>query len=145
MKTLVNVAVAVIYFEPKAERDAGREFLLARRHNHQHQGGKLEFVGGKIELNESETIALIREVGEELGLDIKGNFIQKLGDIFHDYGDKMVKLCVHSVALNESQAIEFKQKKYGIDGQSLYWLSKNELLARIDDLPKANVQILEWV
>lgn len=137
MNHLISVAVAVLCFDG--------EFLLARRHHNQHQGGKLEFVGGKIEQGEDEITALVREVGEELGLDIGQNDKQKLGQIVHDYGDKTVQLCVYQVALTKTQATDFKQKDYGLDGQSLHWLDQSELLARADDLPKANLQILQWL
>lgn len=53
---IIPVAVAVLRFSDK--------FLLATRHAHQHQGGKLEFVGGKIEQGETPKSALIREVSE---------------------------------------------------------------------------------
>ena len=106
----------------------GDEFLLARRHAHQHQGDKLEFVGGKIESNETPQIALIREVGEELGLDICANTIHELGQICHDYGDRLVK-----------------DKKIGLDNQALLWLDKTTLLQSAKRLPQANWQILAWL
>ena len=37
---------------------------------HQHQGGKWEFIGGKIDANESAKQALMREVNEEIGLSL---------------------------------------------------------------------------
>ena len=41
MKKTINVAAAVIYVDGL--------FLLSKRLDHQHQGGKWEFPGGKIE------------------------------------------------------------------------------------------------
>lgn len=133
----VAVAVAVLRY--------GDEFLLATRHAHQHQGGKLEFVGGKIEQDESVQIALIREVGEELGLDIGDNMMSELGQIYHDYGDKAVRLYVYEIILNNQQYLDFKDKKVGLDHQPLLWLDKNTLLHSGERLPKANKQILAWL
>lgn len=134
---LVAVAVAVLRH--------GDEFLLATRHAHQHQGGKLEFVGGKIELDETPQTALIREVGEELGLDIGDNMMRELGQICHDYGDKAVHLFVYEIMLNDHQYLDFKDKKAGLDHQPLLWLDKNTLLNSGERLPKANEQILAWL
>lgn len=119
-------------------------FLLATRHAHQHQGGKLEFVGGKIELNETPQTALMREVSEELGLDISANTMRKLGQICHDYGDKMVRLYVYEIALTDSQYLDFKDKKFGLDNQALLWLDKMTLLQSGERFPQANQQILVW-
>lgn len=56
--TEVHVAVAVIR--------RGNRILIARRPDHAHQGGLLEFPGGKVEPGESDTEALVRELAEEL-------------------------------------------------------------------------------
>lgn len=50
------------------ERD-GR-YLAARRTQPDWAAGRWEFPGGKVEPGESETDALVREIGEELGVDI---------------------------------------------------------------------------
>ena len=52
--TIVNVAVAVIHYKDS--------YLLGFRDVAQHQGNRYEFVGGKIETNESTEQALTREV-----------------------------------------------------------------------------------
>lgn len=121
------------------------EFLLATRHVHQHQGGKLEFVGGKIKPNEMPKTALIREVSEELGLDISANTMREVGRICHDYGDKVVELYVHEIILTDTQHLDFKNKKFGLDNQALLWLDKATLLQSSRRLPQANQQILAWL
>jgi 8-oxo-dGTP diphosphatase len=50
------------------ERD-GR-YLAARRTKPDWAAGRWEFPGGKVEPGESETDALVREIREELGVDI---------------------------------------------------------------------------
>lgn len=134
---ITPVAVAVLRFDG--------EYLLAMRHTHQHQGNKLEFVGGKIEDGETPEIALIREVNEELGLDITHNKILTMGQVYHDYGDKTVVLYAYQVELTQEQYREFKHKKLGLDSQTLIWLNKNELQQSIKKLPDANRQILLWI
>lgn len=140
-KKIVQVAVAVI----KYEQDDKAEYLLAMRHAHQHQGGKLEFVGGKIEPKETAKTALIREVSEELGLDISQNTITKMGIISHDYADKSVCLHIHQVLLNEVQYLDFKGKTVGLDGQAIGFYDLAFILSQPERFPAANAPILTWL
>ncbi|USZ15117.1 NUDIX domain-containing protein [Moraxella sp. FZFQ2102] len=134
---IIRVAVAVIRHKD--------EFLLAMRKAHQHQGGKLEFVGGKIEQSESAPSALIREVQEEIGLDLQTDQLVRFGVIRHDYPDKSVELHIYQANLNNHQYQEFRHRTHGTEGQSLHWLGLSELLASADRLPKANVRIIDWL
>ena len=136
-KKAIHVAVAVLRY--------GDEFLLARRHTHQHQGGKLEFVGGKIEQSESPISALIREVDEELGLDINENATTKMGRIWHDYGDKAVYLHVYQVLLTDGQYVDFRDRKIGCDGQEIGFFERDDVLRQKENFPAANAAILAWL
>lgn len=177
--TAVDVAVAVIRYDGyvnadvTANEDDGRHaswFLLGYRHAKQDQGGCHEFVGGKIESSETATDALIREVQEEIGLDIRHNELTKLGEIEHEYPNKCVRLHVYEVRLTAEQYRDFNQsvaqaqpneKKsptfsgmlsgtlsgalLGRQGQPLIWVTLPELLAERYRLPDANAQILSWL
>ena len=136
-KTIVNVAVAVIHYK--------NQYLLGFRDAAQHQGNRYEFVGGKIEIDESATQALIREVAEEAGIAIGDNVIVKLGRLHHDYGDKKVSLQVYKVELTIQQYEQHKHRQYGLEGQALTWVDKAGLLAGEYHLPAANKTILEWL
>ncbi len=46
-------------------------FLVARRASHKSLAGKWEFPGGKPEAGETDETALVREIREELGVEIK--------------------------------------------------------------------------
>ena len=59
----VTVVAAVI-------RDTGGRVLLTRRPDHSHMGGLWEFPGGKLENGEAPAAALVRELREELAVDI---------------------------------------------------------------------------
>ena len=50
--------------------DADGRVLLAQRPEGKHLAGFWEFPGGKVERNETPETALIREVKEELSIDI---------------------------------------------------------------------------
>ena len=135
--TVVNVAVAVIYHE--------NQYLLGFRDASQHQGNRYEFVGGKIEGDETAKQALRREVAEETGIDIADSTNVKLGRLHHDYGDKQVCLQVYKVALSAQQYETHKYRKQGLEGQALTWVDKSRLLAGEYHLPAANKTILEWL
>ena len=135
--TVVNVAVAVIHYQ--------EQYLLGFRNQTQHQGNRYEFVGGKIDANETAKEALIREVSEETGIDIKDNVAVKLGRLHHDYGDKHVCLQVYQVALTEVQFAKHQYESHGLEGQPLVWADKNKLLAGDYPLPAANQTILAWL
>lgn len=136
-KKTVNVAVAVICYQD--------QYLLGYRSSTQHQGDRYEFVGGKIDTEETPIVALGREVREETGIDISANVALKLGRLNHDYGDKQVCLHIYKVELNAEQYQQYKYQEYGLEGQTLTWVDKNKLLNNHYSLPAANQTILAWL
>ena len=58
--------------------DASDQILIAKRPNKKHLSGFWEFPGGKVEKGESPEYALIREVKEELNIDINNKCIAPL-------------------------------------------------------------------
>lgn len=134
---IVNVAVAVIHHKER--------YLLGFRDATQHQGNRYEFVGGKIDSNESAEQAVIREVAEETGIAIQDNTIVKIGRLHHDYGDKQVSLAVYKIELTASQYEQHQSCQYGLEGQALVWVDKQDLLAGKYQLPAANKTILAWL
>lgn len=63
MKLTLVVAVALI--------DADGRVLIARRPEGKSMAGLWEFPGGKIEPGETPEVSLIRELREELGIEVK--------------------------------------------------------------------------
>ena len=58
--------------------DANDQILIAKRPDKKHLSGFWEFPGGKVEKGESPEYALIREVKEELNIDINNKCIAPL-------------------------------------------------------------------
>ncbi|AZG71797.1 8-oxo-dGTP diphosphatase MutT [Shewanella livingstonensis] len=125
MQKRVHVAVGVII-------NQHQQILLAKRHDHLHQGGKWEFPGGKVERNETVTAALIRELKEEVNLDV--NSTTAFMDISHDYPDKHVLLDIHLVT-------DFNGHATGVEGQQIRWVELQSINEY--EFPDANKPILD--
>ena len=69
--------------------------LIARRGKGRHLEGFWEFPGGKLEVNETPTECLERELLEEFG--IQAQVGKYLGESIYDYGDKCVRLLAYEV------------------------------------------------
>ncbi|WP_246166787.1 Nudix family hydrolase [Marinobacter salinexigens] len=121
----VHVAVAVVIRDGRV--------LIARRPDHVHQGGLLEFPGGKVEPGETVQQALVREIGEETGLTVPEGSLEPVIGIRHDYGDKRVFLDVWSTTEAQGQA-------RGCEGQPVDWLLPEALAD--DAFPAANRPII---
>ena len=121
----VHVAVGVIIRDGRV--------LIARRPEHAHQGGLLEFPGGKVEPGETVQQALVREIAEETGLKLIESALQPVIGIRHNYGDKRVFLDVWSTDAAAGEA-------HGREGQPIRWLLPQEL--RDADFPAANRPII---
>jgi 8-oxo-dGTP diphosphatase len=122
---VIHVAVGVI-------RRHGR-VLIARRPDHVHQGGLLEFPGGKVEPDETVQQALVREIHEETGLTVAPVDLTSLIGIRHDYGDKCVFLDVW-------EATDSEGEPEGKEGQAVEWRDPMELAD--EDFPAANRPII---
>lgn len=121
----IHVAVAVVVRDGRV--------LIARRPDHVHQGGLLEFPGGKVEPGETVQAALVREIAEETGLRVPEASLEPVIGIRHDYGDKRVFLDVWETRAAEGEA-------RGCEGQPVEWLAPQQL--RDEDFPAANRPII---
>lgn len=90
----------------------GDTVLLAERVRGGHGDGFWEFPGGKIEPGESPTDALIRELGEELGVRITD--ASPLLVTEHRYPERHVRLHVFDVHA-------WRGEPAGRESQALYW------------------------
>lgn len=70
--------------------DDGRYLIARRRDDADHLPGFWEFPGGKPLPGESLEAGAIREIGEELGVEV--TVISAFPPISHDYGDRIVSL-----------------------------------------------------
>ncbi|MGE0482805.1 MAG: Nudix family hydrolase [Gammaproteobacteria bacterium] len=120
----VHVAAGVI-----RRRDGA--ILLSLRPRHAHQGGLWEFPGGKLEERETTSMALARELGEELGIRL-GETVPLIR-VNHDYPDKRVLLDVLEVRTWEGEP-------HGREGQEVRWVMPTALDAY--RFPAANLPVI---
>ena len=120
----IHVVAAVI-------RGHDGRILIARRADTQHQGGLWEFPGGKVEEGEAPRLALVRELREELGIEVEA--ARPLIKVQHDYHDKHVLLDVWEVS-------GFSGEPHGAEGQPLAWVTPRELPDY--EFPEANQPIV---
>jgi mutator protein MutT len=81
-KNCVEVSAALIFRDGK--------LLITQRRAKSHLGGLWEFPGGKLEAGETFEQCLVREIREELGVEISVG--ELFSEISHDYPEKSVRL-----------------------------------------------------
>ena len=129
-KKIIEVVGAAIIKEDKV--------LVMQRSNQMTLPGMWEFPGGKVEANETEQEALIREIKEELNVTIK--ILDYINEASYDYEFGTVQLKVYTAEIISGQ-ITLEEHS---DGK---WVTADEL-KNIDwapvDIPaaKALVKIL---
>jgi 8-oxo-dGTP diphosphatase len=98
--------------------DAAGRVLVNQRRPGQHMAGRWEFPGGKLAAGEDERAGLVRELREELGIEVED--ARPLIEIRHRYADRDVVLHVWRVLRHSGEP-------HGLEGQPLRWLAPDEL------------------
>jgi 8-oxo-dGTP diphosphatase len=112
MKLLLVVACALI--------DADRRVLIAQRPEGKALAGLWEFPGGKLDAGERPEVALIRELKEELGIEVKEACLAPLTFASHAYPDFHLLMPLYICRRWEGQV----QSR---EGQALKWVKPNTL------------------
>ena len=121
--SVIEVSAALIF------RDA--KLLIARRHSKAHLGGLWEFPGGKREPGETFEACLIREIREELGVEISvGRLFE---DVRHDYPERSVRLKFFTCRLVSGEPRP-------LDCAAVRWVGQGEL--EQFEFPAADAQLL---
>lgn len=122
-KPIVDVAIAILIHRGK--------ILVGWRQEEQHQGGKHEFPGGKVEQGETPEDACRREIYEEVGIGLKD--WHQFDYIHHEYDDIIVNLHLfHSYVPDEL---------LNLIHQPWAWYTRDQLLHL--NFPKANKDIIK--
>ncbi|MDG1279767.1 MAG: (deoxy)nucleoside triphosphate pyrophosphohydrolase [Pseudorhodobacter sp.] len=125
MKIILVSAVALI--------DPDGRVLLAQRPEGKSLAGLWEFPGGKVEPGESPEAALIRELGEELGIDTWASCLAPLTFASHAYPE--FHLLMPLFACRKWEGIV-----RGAEGQNLAWVRPDRL--RDYPMPPADIPLI---
>lgn len=106
--------------------------LACQRNASMHLPLKWEFPGGKIEKNESAEECLVREIKEELNIDIQ--ILERKSANDHHYPDKSIRL-IPFICRHLNGEISLKEHK------DFQWLDKSNLVTL--DWAEADLPILE--
>lgn len=124
---MINVSCAIIENENK-------EVLVTQRSDLMKLPLKWEFPGGKIEKNETAEACLLREIKEELNLEIIIKHTHTLVPVEHSYAEFSIRL-IPFICFIESGEIKLAEHA------NYLWLQSNELLAL--DWAEADIPILK--
>src|SRR5262249_25005805 len=100
--------------------DADGRVLLAQRPEGKHLAGYWEFPGGKVDAGETPQAALIRELDEELGIDVVASCLAPFTFASHAY-EKFHLLMPLYVCRKWSGIVTARE------GQNLKWVRPNQL------------------
>jgi len=123
---MILVSVGIILRENK--------ILLSQRKKGQHLEFYWEFPGGKVESDESPQKALIRELNEELAIELDYKEIEKFHFTYFEYEKKSVLLLFWLVRLNAHHNPKPQEV------MDLKWVTLEDL--HKIKLPPANAEVL---
>lgn len=125
MKFVLVVACALV--------DADGRVLLARRPEGKSMAGLWEFPGGKVEPGERPEQSLIRELREELGIEVNEPCLAPLSFASHGYDDFHLLMPLY-ICRRWNGAVS------GKEGQELAWVRPVRL--RDYPMPEADIPLI---
>jgi mutator protein MutT len=121
---VIQVAAGLVFHAGK--------LLITQRRTHDHLGGLWEFPGGKLEPGETFAHCLVRELREELGIEVRVG--PEIEDLTHAYPEKTVRLKFRRCDLLSGSARP-------IHCQALAWIARDQLQSY--QFPAADARLLE--
>ena len=112
----------------------GNKFMICQRPKDKARALLWEFVGGKIEPNESGEDALVRECKEELDIVVKP--LDVFCDVVHVYPDITVHLTLYNAEILSGEPVL-------IEHNDLKWITPDEIDSY--EFCPADVEILEKI
>ena len=125
MKILLVAAVALV--------DADGRVLLTKRPMDKPLGGLWEFPGGKVEAGERPETALIRELKEELAIDVEESCLAPLTFASHAYESFHLLMPLYVCR-------RWKGQVKGAEGQETVWARPRKL--RDYPMPPADIPLI---
>lgn len=124
----IRVVAGIIWNEDHTK------ILLSQRKKDQDFSGLWEFPGGKVEANEDDGLALIRELQEELNITVTEQ--EKALSFPYEYPSKTIDFVIYDV-------LQFTGIPQGAESQIIAWVPKEALSGL--QFPEANYKMLEYI
>jgi len=120
--------------------DVDGRVLLARRPDGKTMAGQWEFPGGKLAQGETPEQALVRELHEELGIDVTASCLAPLAFASHDYDHFHLLMPLYALR-------QWRGEVRAQEGQALAWVAKDRLADY--PMPPADIpliaQLRDWL
>ncbi|MFN0217742.1 MAG: (deoxy)nucleoside triphosphate pyrophosphohydrolase [Hyphomicrobium sp.] len=129
MKTIVLVAAVAMI-------DDANRVLLAERPVGKSMAGLWEFPGGKVEPGEAPEDALVREIKEELGVDLCRECLAPFNFASHGYDDFHLLMPLYVCRTWDGDVTPR-------EGQCVAWVSRLDLLKY--PMPAADLPLIPWL
>jgi 8-oxo-dGTP diphosphatase len=123
-----NHKPAIVVTAAVVER--GGAYLVTRRPRGAHLEGFWEFPGGKCDASETLEACLVREIQEELGVDVRVG--AEVYAVTHEYPERIVELHFY--------ACELTGEPQPLLGQEMRWVPRGELRAL--EFPPADAELI---
>ena len=120
--------------------DSDGRVLMASRPPGKSMSGLWEFPGGKVQPGETPEMALVRELAEELAIDVSESCLAPLAFASHDYDTFHLLMPLYAVR-------QWKGSPQSREGQMLKWVRSDAISAL--PMPPADIPLVallrEWV
>jgi 8-oxo-dGTP diphosphatase len=123
--TLLVVAAALV--------DREGRVLLQKRREGRHMAGLWEFPGGKVEPGERPESALVRELKEELGIDVAADALAPAAFASAPLGERHLLLLLYLCRV-------WVGEPHALDASALKWLRMQEMVP--GDMPPADAPLI---
>lgn len=124
----IRVVAAIIWNQDHSQ------ILLSRRKSTQEFAGLWEFPGGKVEQHEADQTAIIRELKEELAIEVTE--LSLALQFRYDYPHKSIDFIIYNIT-------QFTGEPIGAESQEVSWFSKEALSSL--PFPEANQRMVEYI
>lgn len=132
LPTVLVSAVALV--------DCDNRVLLTKRPKEKTMQGLWEFPGGKVEKNETPEIALVRELKEELDIDITESCLAPLTFASHVYESEEMSDEAFHLLMPLFVCRVWKGIVRGLEGQELKWQRPIDI--NVQEMPKADIPLV---
>lgn len=119
--TIAHNALPLLFVVAAALVDARARVLIARRPQGKAFAGQWEFPGGKLRAGEAPEAALVRELREELGIEVAASDLAPFAFASHAYDDFHLLMPLYLCRHWQGQPVP-------LEGQTVQWVLADNLV-----------------